>query len=177
MTSARLSRTLFLSFVRALKAAELKRCWKETKKTISPSQHYSTLLTVIFKVAHCVVLNNEKMTWKWYFVATFSNREILLVLTVGSKMRGAPRPKMSLRRGLNCNKTWKLKCELPLLNKFRFFFLRNPLKTWKTQKTLVLDRLHPFLRCYPSNVLNIRERQRNVALKNAAEMISWHCQQ
>lgn len=35
---------------------------------------------------------------------TFSNREILLLLTAASRMRGGPRPKMSLSSGLNCTK-------------------------------------------------------------------------
>lgn len=38
-------------------------------------------------------------------IVTFSNREILLPLTVASKMRGAPSPKMSLSSELNCTKT------------------------------------------------------------------------
>lgn len=50
---------------------------------------------------------------------TFSNREILFTLTAASRMRGGPRPKMSLRSGLNCNKTktqteWT-KCEDTLM--------------------------------------------------------------
>lgn len=92
MTSARLSLTLLLSLVLALKAAELKRCCGD--KQAERREQYSCC----YNLWECssVPIKNSKVTF------TFSNLEILLTLTAVSRMIGGPRPKISLSRELNC---------------------------------------------------------------------------
>lgn len=133
MTSARLSLTLFLCLVLALKAAELKRCcWTEKIKKhecnniyilFSGCNHTGWLFFISCSwTSRAAAWMREwvEKYWKMQLytpfplcrlrfkdrraAVTFSNREILLPLTVASRMSGGPRPKMSLSSGLNCTK-------------------------------------------------------------------------
>lgn len=98
MTSARLSLTLLLSLVLALKAAELKRCCGDKQ---ARRREAIMLLLIILWECSSVQMKTSEVPF------TFSNLEILLPLTAVSRMIGGPRPNISLSRELNCEKNPK----------------------------------------------------------------------
>lgn len=100
MTSARLSLTLLLCFVLALKAAELKRCCREIKRgeTQMTTQNDGRQKERGLQDYSLLQIKTSRVAF------TFSNLEILLPLTAVSRMSGGPRPKISLSRELNYRK-------------------------------------------------------------------------